>query len=714
MSNQKLKQENYTSFGGMNSKFSPYCTSPMEFLYLENFDFQTPGALTQRWGSTMYVGQTWPNRITSVSEFERLNGFSQIIVGTSAGMWAGATTGVAQGFSFTTLSNPTGASVNFTPYALAHAAPFISNGFYYQGLINQRVNYNMFQYGLTTMPPIKYVTNQVYGEYQSIAYLVDNCFIADGNKFVKYNGITCTPVGLPMPVATGITATASTGLTGSQIGFGVPGSSYAQALFYVSYVNNRGFESRVTPILSLSTGNIAGSSYSANYISVTMGIYTPPELGISSINVYGYIPGLTYTLSLGITVIIDQMSTLNTWTFPYMFLGNYAASGSTVSYIPIGSTIGGIGQFSESNLPLASQIHNTYVPLGETLMQGYGSIFFYNDTRYIPRFLENYQNRLFCAGFSATPSTVWFSDIAEPEGYTPDANFEVRTNDSDVITCMRAYQTRLYIFKINSFHSLFGDNPNNFYLQEISNIYGCLNDRSALIFQNTLIFLDRKGLMQFDGSQLSCLSTKVQHFFDNMNYDAALQNAIMVHDKMRNQIMLAIPSDEFPLDAQKNNNLVLVYDYVASSWTTHRGYNPTCFGVLKGRNNTHNVFYGNSSGMVSWQGPSFLADNGVGYTLKMETRFIHDLGDSTQKQYRRLYLNSNFSGNTLVFNADFLQDYGSSVVLSTTITLNAFQNRIDFGISCKSIAFILYSSDMKTSPLALYGFTLESRLQRRV
>jgi hypothetical protein len=719
MSNQKIKQENYTTFGGMNSKFSPYTTSPMEFLYLENYDFQTPGALTQRWGSTMYIGQTFPNRITFLSEYAKLNGFSQILVGTSAGLWAGATTGQLQGMSFTLLSAPAGFSLanNYSPQKISSNPAVISTPVtFLYGSIN--LPYQLSYLPTTGVSLFTYNTEIVSSGFASVAYIVDHAFIADGNKFVKYNGVTCTPVGLPMVIpSNAANARATSTLVAPQVGYG--GSFVDKAVFYLSYVNTRGFEGRAAPIVQIDGGKfISGATNLLNFYSVTLTVSTPMELGISSINVYGYVPPQSWTLVAGTSILLDPIGSTLAWSYPYLYLGNYPASGSTTTDIPIGTSLGGISAMFAGAFPLASQVNNSYITLGETFAT-FGSVIgtataHLTDFRYYPQFIEAYQNRLFCAGFSAAPSLVHYSESGEPEGYAADANFEVRTNDSDVITCMRAYQTRLYIFKLNSFHSLFGDNPNNFYLQEISNIYGCLNNRSSLIFNNTLIFLDRKGVMDFEGSQVSCISTKVQSFFDNMDYDAATVNSCMIHDKLRNQILVAIPCKLFPLDSQKNNNVTIVYDYVSNAWTTHRGYNPTAFAIAKGYSQTKSVFYGNSSGMINWQGPSFLTDNGVGFTLKMETRFVHDMGDSTQKQYRRLYLNSNYSGTTLVFQADFLQDYGTSTVYSATIYLSQFQNRIDYGISCKSIAFVLYNINNSGSPLALFGFTLESRLQRRV
>jgi hypothetical protein len=182
----------------------------------------------------------------------------------------------------------------------------------------------------------------------------------------------------------------------------------------------------------------------------------------------------------------------------------------------------------------------------------------------------------------------------------------------------------------------------------------------------------------------------------------------MVHDKLRNQILVALPINGATL-----NNITMVYDYVLNAWTKQDGYNPTAFARIQGRNNTKNVFYGTSSGLVNWFGSSFLSDNGTGFTCYFKTRFLHDLGESYQKQFRRLYLNIDAPSATIGFHINFFQDYGSSVVKSVTMNCSQFQTRIDFGISAKALAYEM--SSLQTSvPLRLHGFTVESRLQRRV
>lgn len=743
---KKLKSENYQNFGGINSKYSSYNTGPMEFLELTNLDFQTPGALTGRWGSTQYIGQTFPGQINSLFEFSRLDGSSQVVISYSGGIFAGATTGNSQGLSMAALGATTTAwgAVNllgiFPPVPSgSNSAYMYSIGAYYLGettnLIYGQGNGvaipgqgNTFFINPVSVQSDNILSNQALNNFS---------FIGDGSKFIKYDGATAYAVGLPPPLWATNGVFDFRGNVTQERGFGsVTGSSsggigfqYGPSLgfyyLFASYVNNRGFEGPIWPLLAIRGDNqfnaslltsLAGAG-STGILQVSLIIATPLQYGISSINVYSFYDPYNTSIGQTYTNFLDDSFYDNVsarfWNLQTpVLLQSIPASGSTFTSFGAGTSLSGqpllqantIGSFEVSS---TSQYFPPGLTLGASLPSKYAQ--YAALTGYWPRFIETYQNRLFLAGFSATPSTVWFSEIAEPEAYAPNFNFEVRTNDADVITCIKSYTSRFYIFKKNSFHVLSGDNPNNFFLQQVTDQYGCLNNRSAVVFDDLLVFLDRKGLILWNGSSVQVLSTKIQPTFEAMNYSAAINSACMVHDKLRNQVLCAIP-----INGSATNNVVVVYDYVAGAITKYDGVLPSAFAAIQGRNNSKNAFYGDYSGRVNWFGPSFLADNGVGFTTYMKTRFLHDQGNSVQKMFRRLYINADSpASSTLVFGVNFFQDYGATVVKGTTMVLSQFQNRIDYGISAKSIAFEM--SNIQTNMrLRVYGFTIESRYLRAV
>lgn len=710
MSNPKMKSENYQNFGGINAKASPYVLTPMEFLDLQNFDFQTPGSLAQRWGSTQYMGQTFAGQITALTEFQKIDGPSYVVAGVSGGLWFGATTGNFQGMSF----------LGYTAYNIGggfNTTPNANGGFVFYDMVigagtatvKKFMPYNgdiTRQFSILGTSII--LTGATMGANNLCTAILDNyLFGCDGNKFFKTDGLTMAPVGLP-PL-TGNADAMFPGVSNAPgstvIGLGATGFF----AFYGSYVNSRGFESQIWPICTVGVGN-AASLPGSFLVELDAAIFMPSNYDISSLNIYSFWSGTT--LSTGQTGI---------WSQPYVFNKNVTASGftksangQTIKIVSLGTTTGGMTAITQNWGAEPDTAVNTYFPIGFTLpangvgIQGANQILALQITPLVPQFCEVYQNCLFLGGFSSALSTAVFSDTGEPEGYPLENQFEVRTNDGDILSGYRAYSTRLHIFKRNSFHVLTGDNPQNFFLQEVSAQYGCLNWRANVIYDDLLLFLDRKGVMLYNGANLQVLSTKVQPYFDRMNYAAAVTTACMVHDKLRNQVITAIP-----IDGATINNISIVFDYVANAWTTYKGLMPSVMATIQGYNNTKNAFFGSYSGTVNWYGPSFTQDNGAGFTLYLKSRFIHDLGDSVQKQFRRLYINADPIGSTLNMPVNFYQDYGTSQVLQTTFSLGAFQNRIDFGISAKSMAFELANLSTN-SPLKIHGFTVEHRLQRRV
>ena len=692
MSNEKLKSESYQQFGGINVKASPYILGPMEFLDIRNMDFQTPGSLTQRWGSTMYVSQTLPGKINNLVEFTQLDGTSSIIFGSSGGLWIGATTGTSRGMSFIHQVSYDQANNNYDIVYDGSPIAAHTNLVPYLGAYGERLNIN---WHLTVS------SNTFLGERFSFVALNDNLFAANGNEFFKTNGGNISFVGLPPVGSNIIGVTVFNNAAATDIGVGATGS-YA---FYASYVNRRGFEGQIWPLHAINASQANSASLGGTFIQSFAGVYLPPEYDITSVNVYSYWAGASITMGSTIT-----------WNLAYTFLSNVTMGGVTLIggvtgiVIPLGSTLGGQSSLVSNAGFRPDPVINSYYPLGFTLVPQSPTIDSVKLTSLIPRYLGAYQNRLFMAGFSTAPSTVWFSETGEPEGIPLENSFEVRTNDGDVISGMAPYSTRMFIFKRKSFHVLSGDTPANFFLQEVSGTYGAINSRCIIVYgeNDQLLFLDRKGLISFNGAHPAMASFKMQPYFDRMNFNSAVSEACMVHDKLRSQVLCSIPIDGATL-----NNITIVYDYAVNAWTTYYGVAPAVLARLQGRNNSENAFYGSYSGVISWYGPSFITDSDVGFTCLIKTRFLHDMGDSVQKQFRRTYLNMDPPSATLNMNINFFQDYGSSKVLQTTLTISEFQARLDYGLSAKSLAFELYNM-ATNSPLKIHGFSVEERMQRRV
>lgn len=327
-----------------------------------------------------------------------------------------------------------------------------------------------------------------------------------------------------------------------------------------------------------------------------------------------------------------------------------------------------------------------------------------------PYSIELFANAMFFAGFSSTPHLVWYSRLGEFEKKDFDAFIEVRTDDGDVITCLKSYLTYLIVFKLRSTHQISGSDADTYSLVEATDQYGCLSNRSATVFEQRLWFLDSKGICEFNGANTKIISPKMEFLFDRMNIQAARTQAIMLTVKERNEVWCVIP-----VDGSSVNNYIVIYDYVADAWYYRPlNYPMTALTRVFGGTNQPIPYLGSQSGLIFNYGISFTTDNGTGFTCVIRSRFNSDLGNSVEKQYRRLFLDADtVSGVTAPITVNFYKDQdGSSAVLSRTMYLNNFQNRIDFGIPAKDLSVELVYS--LATPLRINGYTLEYRFQRPV
>lgn len=435
---------------------------------------------------------------------------------------------------------------------------------------------------------------------------------------------------------------------------------------------------------------------------------------------------------LGVTAVVGGgLSGVFICSYGYLNDRGYLGPGSTGVTISLnGSTFGSIkyyGLTSPTGFGITSlafyrttpggvdSFLTTFAPFGSSLFTDTGfPLTTIQEPEYVwftlaPKYLEIYNNQLFLAGFTGFPSTFFFSDIGEPEGIFPENSVEVRTNDGDIITGIKNYLSSIFISKQRSMHRLTGDNPDNFLLKEISDQYGCLSQRAMCVWESNFWFLDSKGICQWNGSNIEIISEKVEPYFLRMNITAAINQAVALHAKIYNEVWFS-----FPIDGASINNIVIVFDYVAKTWTTYEGLNISSLALVKQTQPFKTPFFGGYTGSVHYFGSSLTYDSGAGITCAFETAFIAPEGQTIEKQYRRFYLNVEpVFGVTQPITINLRSNYNSSNVVTQTIYQNPFQTRIDFGIPARSIqAQMLYQS--ASLPLRVYGFAFESRFQRAV
>lgn len=333
----------------------------------------------------------------------------------------------------------------------------------------------------------------------------------------------------------------------------------------------------------------------------------------------------------------------------------------------------------------------------------------------VPQFIDVYNNSLLAFGFSELPSTLFFSAIGEPESIGSTQSFEVRTNDGDKLTGGINYGSAEILFKLKSFHAFTGDTPNNYTLRQISDQYGCVSNRACAVYEDYLLFLDPKGICQFNGASVEIISTRVESTFRRMNLPAATQNAEMLHVRDRNEVWCS-----FPIDGSTVNNYLVIYDYLAGSFTEWFGPQIYSLALATDPNQKQKPHYGDYTGSIHWFSSTFFSDSGRGFTFSVTPRFCGDLGNSVTKQFRRIYFDmvaTQVTGITHLLSVNLFADTNLNLsVYNTTLAISSsmpMQPRIDFGVPSKTMTFSL-TGVSQDSALQFSGFTIEYRYQRNV
>jgi hypothetical protein len=325
-----------------------------------------------------------------------------------------------------------------------------------------------------------------------------------------------------------------------------------------------------------------------------------------------------------------------------------------------------------------------------------------------PQFLELYNNQMFLGGFSAFPSTFYWSEIAQPEAIGATNFAEIRTDDGDHLSAFKNSDSELLIWKTRSFHVLRGTDPRDFEIVEKSLEYGCLSNRAVVTFENSRVhFLDIKGVCEYDKANVFIKSQPISPVFERMNPEAAYLSQ-MLYVKARNEVWTAIP-----VDGATYNNLIVVYDTLTDGWTFYDNLRIKSMGIIKNAENQELVAYGDFSGALHYFHDDLYRDSFSAFTTLVTWPFVSGKSGSfsTEKVFRRLWLDIDPTfGATHIFNVKMYADQGSSLALDRTMTISNFQERMEFGISCKSLS--LQAICGQDIPNRINGYTFADRFLR--
>lgn len=274
----------------------------------------------------------------------------------------------------------------------------------------------------------------------------------------------------------------------------------------------------------------------------------------------------------------------------------------------------------------------------------------------------------------------------------------------------RTYNGNTIVFKGTSFHKVIGTTPDDFELVELSLEFGAVSNKAIIEYNEKLLWLDRKGIVQYDGAGWRIISDGIDEIFRRMNLSAAMEKACAVHHHYRNQIWFGIP-----VDGSTQNNLTVVYDYLVDAWTFFDGFNASSFGFITGALSKDTVWRGNYSGMIYFHSESFYGDNGIGISCVPFSRFEQFQGENSTNVWRRLFLDvGTASGLTGVINGQVFSDYNRTTVQATfSMYQNVFQSKAEMGVVGKAVA-VQFSHHSASLPFLMNGYSWTKRNLRNV
>lgn len=678
---------------GVNQKISKYEFPIAEFLDIRNMDFDVPNAHQKRPGSTFAIpsGAGTSGPINSLFEFTKLTGESYMVAGSDTALFYLTAAG------YTTLS--TGWS-NGQP---ADMLTFVNKLWAANGQ-----NWSWFD-GSSVVPaglPIESRSVFFYNSQgQTYTYLFSpTAFNSSGGSYFLVNGATM------MHHPTGFT-------------------SIVRAVYVAySYLRNDGyqgpadFQLTARNVVMTSPGNAAEFFGGTN---MQIGGFTVPAgRGITAIAVWfaedtivfgggaqsELIPGVG-TVATGKMGWVDQHANTNFASIT-MKPGADLSRFWLYTLIPTTSLFtatDGLATYFAATFTGGAGLFGVYdgVALGA---QAFSAMTFDFFATYVPKYIEVNQNIMLASGFSSAPSDAWVSEVGLPETYLPTSGFQVRTNDGDKVFATRKFNNYWVIMKEKSFHKLLGNSADTYDLVEISDQYGCLSNSSVVQVKQSLFWLDRKGILEYNGASFDIISSSVEGIFRRMNISAAKEKAVAVHHLYRSQIWFGIP-----IDGSTTNNFTVVYDYSVGAWTFFDGFSPGAFTFAKGSLTRPTVWRGDYSGLVHYMGESFYSDSGQGITCLSLSRFENVGGENQTTLWRRLFLDvATASGTTGQIKGQVFTNYDTSTVQGTfAIYQNQFQTRAEMGIQGKAIAAQI-SHSSASLPLLINGYAWANRGLRNV
>ncbi len=232
--------------------------------------------------------------------------------------------------------------------------------------------------------------------------------------------------------------------------------------------------------------------------------------------------------------------------------------------------------------------------------------------------IEVHINRVWM--FADKSSILKWSAFNNAEDWTTaqDAgSVNIYTQDNDYIQGIKSLREQLCVLKENSIHVILGYSLSTFQAYQRSTTAGCVAQGSIQSDGNSIFFLDRDAIYEFDGAYVKPIHLPIIDDIENIN-QAYVQNASSMIYK--NMYFLS-----FPTGNSTTNNVTWVLDLNdprRENWVKLDGFNPGFWVVFNvGSSNTPTPYFGDqTANSIVYQFDTGNSDYGQPIDMDIQTK----------------------------------------------------------------------------------------------
>jgi hypothetical protein len=210
--------------------------------------------------------------------------------------------------------------------------------------------------------------------------------------------------------------------------------------------------------------------------------------------------------------------------------------------------------------------------------------------------IKFWRQTMFGAGDPNSPQSVFFSDVAEPEGW-PQLN--TATLDDKITAIYETYSALIIETELGKWQ-VTGENP-DFRFDKIINNIGCVGRRAAGETRIVGWAIDRDGMRLYDANNPVKISEPIRDKFEEFT-KTYLEYTHSLHSKSDNAIFMCIPgATQYSFNA---DNFVFQYpvDEVGQGWWWKLNL-PTTVNILdmeevEDSDGEQHVYFGSTDGMI--------------------------------------------------------------------------------------------------------------------